>query len=294
MSGSNATVNSVRGTSTLVRPRFEPGMLLQHEDLDQLSTYTRELNRLMFRSLFGCGVVCGLVVEVEDSKKNCGKAYIAVGSGLALDSCGDPIYVPRKQRLAIDEDCEKNLESPLWVILCRTSNCCAPRTSICASDDDETTSVCTREREGYQIRVVSKQPSCGCGCDSPEETDPVQTDVNVDSVVVQGEHDCLCVNPELPCYVDHYAGRCGGDCGDGSGGSCGCDCDCVVLAALHRPNEETDWAADHSVRRFIRPVLMRDPQVAKENGPRAPAKKSSVGVAVVKSKKSLKDKKPVP
>ena len=36
MSGTNSTVPSSRGTSTLVRPRFGPGMLLQHEDLDQL------------------------------------------------------------------------------------------------------------------------------------------------------------------------------------------------------------------------------------------------------------------
>ena len=53
------TLSSIKGTSTLVRPKFGPGMLLQADDLDSLTTYTRELNRLMFRSLFGCGVVCG-------------------------------------------------------------------------------------------------------------------------------------------------------------------------------------------------------------------------------------------
>ena len=46
MSGTNATISRITGTSTLVRPRFEPGMLLQHDDLDQMTSYTRELNRL--------------------------------------------------------------------------------------------------------------------------------------------------------------------------------------------------------------------------------------------------------
>ena len=67
-------------------------MLLQHEDLEQLNVYTRELNRLMFRSLFGCGVVCGLVVGTD---VKCGKVNVTVGSGLALDCQGDPIYVPQ-------------------------------------------------------------------------------------------------------------------------------------------------------------------------------------------------------
>ena len=44
---SGATVVSKPGLSTLVRPKFGPGMLLQHEDLESLNTYTRELNRLI-------------------------------------------------------------------------------------------------------------------------------------------------------------------------------------------------------------------------------------------------------
>ena len=95
MSGSNVTINSTKGLSTLVRPRFGPGMLLQHEDLDQLNVYARELNRLMFRSLFGCGVVCGLVVTTD---AKCGPR-ITVDAGLALTCDGDPIYVPKASPL---------------------------------------------------------------------------------------------------------------------------------------------------------------------------------------------------
>ncbi len=40
MSTSNGTVARVKGLSTLSRPNFGPGMLLQHGDLAQLTTYT--------------------------------------------------------------------------------------------------------------------------------------------------------------------------------------------------------------------------------------------------------------
>jgi hypothetical protein len=75
---------------------------------------------------------------------------------------------------------------------------------------------------------------------------------------------CWCVNPEHPCYADHYAGKCGCDCED----CANCDCDCVLLARLDlstRENGEQGWSVDHRVRRFIRPMLMRDPQVQLEN-----------------------------
>src|SRR4029453_41257 len=149
-----------KGTSTLVRPRFAPGMLLQHEDLDQLSTYTRELSRLLFRSFFGCGVVCGLVVKTDPK---CGEDTIVVGAGLGLDCAGDPIYVPKDVRVVLDENCEPNPNDVLWVVLCATTKCCAPRAPMCPSDDDDDEiASCTRERAGFEIRVVAERPKCAC------------------------------------------------------------------------------------------------------------------------------------
>jgi hypothetical protein len=140
MNKHNGTVVIHKERSTLVRPKFGPGMLLQHEDLDQMTAYTQELSRLMFRSLFGCGVICGLVVN-PDAK--CGKVYVTVGAGLALDCSGDPVYVPKDQPIVLDDQCDPNLTGPLWVVLCGTVTCCAPRTSLCASDEDEAPAVCT-------------------------------------------------------------------------------------------------------------------------------------------------------
>jgi hypothetical protein len=243
MSRTNATINSTKGTSTLVRARFGPGMLLQHEDLEQLNLYTQELSRLLFRSFFGCGVVCGLVVTrpVPDP---CGKLMITVGKGLALDCSGDPVYVPKDQSLALDEKCEGELPTRLWVILCRDSKCCAPRNSVCASDEEESSCECTRLRDLFEIRIVRDLPKCICGCLQEYQSDH--------------QSDCDCADPNHPCYRPHYQGECDCDAGE----DCGCCCECVLLAQLDFEDEV--WSVTHRVRRFIRPVLIQDPQVVRE------------------------------
>lgn len=255
MNKTNNVVASTPDTSTLVRAKFGPGMLLQHEDLEQLNLYTRDLSRLLFRSFFGCGVICGLNVGVPEVD-NCNKVSVPVGAGLALDCLGDPVHVPKNQCLVIDKDCYPDLPPQLWVVLCRTTKNCAPRTSMCA-DDDKTTS-CTRERDMFEIRVVRERPDCACGCAEPSTATYSALD---GSAKQEGSNDsCLCADPELDCHVDHYAGRCGCNCGDGSD----CGCNCILLARLDKVATEAKWTVDHRVRRFIRPVLMRDPQVAIE------------------------------
>lgn len=251
MTTNNQTVALKKGMSKLARARFGPGMLLHHDDLEQLNIYTRELSRLMFRSLFGCGVICGLVVRTDPK---CGKLYVTVEAGLALDCCGDPVHVPQALRILVDENCDPDISTPLWVVLCGTEKCCAPRTSMCASDEDEAPSVCTRERDGFEIRILREPPECVCRCLGREDTEDNKTPLLLDT-------DCKCVNPELKCYKAHYAGKCGCNCPDCSD----CDCECILLARLEKvedgDNENPDWTVDHSVRRFVRPVLMRDPQV---------------------------------
>ena len=70
-------------------PRYSPGLILEDSDLTAAVDYTRALNRLLFRSLFGCGVVCGLTVSVGT---DCG-LQVTVAPGLALDGCGDPLHL---------------------------------------------------------------------------------------------------------------------------------------------------------------------------------------------------------
>src|SRR4029079_13682919 len=58
------------------------------------------------------------------------------------------------------------------------------------------------------------------------------------------------------CYEDHYDGKCGCYAGEG----CDCSCGVILLAQVTRPPEAgTTSGVEHILRRFIRPVLMRDP-----------------------------------
>jgi hypothetical protein len=149
------------GNSSLMRPRFSPGLLLRDDDLNQAVDYTRDLSRLLFRSLVGCGVVCGLKVSTEFK---CEQLVVTVACGVALDCHGDPIYVPDPQQIPIDSSCGQTILDQMWVVIRRTEKCCAPRTAACSCDDEETPAVCTRERDGYEIRIVQTPPDHACGC----------------------------------------------------------------------------------------------------------------------------------
>lgn len=262
-------IGSKQGTSKLTRANFGPGMLLQHEDLQLLNTYTRDLSRLLFRSFFGCGVVCGLQVSAAGE---CGGLKVTVSPGLALDCAGTPVHVPDLVTFPINKKCEElDADDVLWVVLCSATKHCAPRNSMCASDDDNATSVCTRERDMFELHVLLNRPPCACGCKGRDDTNgsgayDTPTVAAVDAKgQLTGATDCWCVDPNTAdCYKAHYTGECGCTCGDGKD----CDCDCILLARLSLKDSpdgrEKVWQTDHSVRRFIRPVLMRDWQVEED------------------------------
>jgi hypothetical protein len=82
--------------------------------------------------------------------------------------------------------------------------------------------------------------------------------VSADASTATTTVDCWCVDPNISeCYKAHYEGKCGCDCTDS---------EWVVLAHLTSKGDATtqDWDVDHSVRRFVRPVFMRDPVVWKK------------------------------
>jgi hypothetical protein len=273
MNNATVTLGHKDGASKLMKPKFGPGMLLRAEDLDLLKDYTRDLNRLMFGSLFGCGVICGLVVTPE---WKCDNLHISVQPGVALACSGDPVQVVEPVSFYLDEGYHPELNDELWVLLCGTTKCCAPRTAVCASDDDDTVSECTREKDTFQIKVVKGRPTCVCGCLKPKappantttetSNDPNRTELNAPNPAGNNQPpgtDCMCADPTLPCYEDHYAGRCGCHCDECSD----CDCKCIVLARVKRDGDTNSWKPDHSVRRFVRPILMRDPQIVEDQKP---------------------------
>lgn len=136
------------GTSTVIRPCFGPGMLLQHEDLEQIVEYTTGVYRLLFRSLFGPGVVCGLEVSYDKEKKpNC----VTIKSGVAIDCEGYVIEVPKDQTITFDE-CEKLPANGLIVLRRSKPKACATRHAVCSQGMDS--SISSREVEGFEILVV--------------------------------------------------------------------------------------------------------------------------------------------
>ena len=75
--------------------RYFPGLLLDDRDFVDQQTYHIQKRRLLNRTLYGWGVVCGL-----DLKREKDPHFFTVTSGLALDCCGREIWVDRN--LTID------------------------------------------------------------------------------------------------------------------------------------------------------------------------------------------------
>jgi len=154
-----------RGLSTLQRPRYSAGLLLEDEDLTTAVEYTRDITRLLFRSFFGCGVVCGL--DVTASLTCLGtKVEVQVARGVALDCMGNPIYLPKADKVSFDADC-KPLPKCLWVTVCYFEKCCRPKDVSCSPDDDMQ-KVPTRQQQGYEIRLYPKRPKCICWCEDKQ------------------------------------------------------------------------------------------------------------------------------
>ena len=217
---------SQQGLSSLQRPRFEPGLLLEDEDLTAGVDYTRDMVRLMFRSLFGCGVICGLKVEGRLICNN-SQLEITIGKGLALDCMGDLIQIPKAQTLRYDPECEP-LPPKIWVAVCYIEKCCRPRDISCSPDDDSHV-VHTRTHGGFEIRLYSQMPECACSCEKP-----------------LAETQDICA-----CYEAHMDGEC----------ACECGCTCVVIGVVDTKMPEDSREAegnlpvDWNMVRRIRPIL---------------------------------------
>lgn len=153
------------GVSTLSRPRYTPGLLLEDDDLTAAVEYTRNMMRLMFRSLFGCGVICGLKVTAQLTCKG-RKVEVTVGKGVALDCLGNPIEIPKAVKVVFDTHCDPP-PAWLWVVVCHVEKCCRPKDISCAPDEHGQI-VQTRIMEGFEVRLYPKRPKCACSCEPPD------------------------------------------------------------------------------------------------------------------------------
>lgn len=300
----NSIVTSTKVPSTLVRPQYSQGLLLNDDDLTQAVDYTRELNRLLFRSLLGYGVISGLLVKPS---MPCGKLELSVEPGVALDCHGDALHLPKECKIAVATTCTTPPLSTLWVVARRHQKYCAPRGVVCAPDDDDAASAFTRIYDGVEIAVIKEWPACVCGCRPPKQAttpapkenekkenanDPAtpggdskngksgktakdakveggaasstQTPTPTPAPPIDEKCAAKASCPDDPCYKDHYAGIYDPVCG-----GCGNASEWLMLARLDN-QDDRGWKADHAVRRFIRPLLMVDPQLAIDHPPQKP------------------------
>jgi hypothetical protein len=239
----------------LERPRYSPGLILEDSDLSSAVDYTQQLSRLLFRNLFGCGVICGLTVKVE---RDCG-LKVTVAPGLALDGCGDPIQLPGPAIITFDKQKDEQLSKDggeFWVTLCGKEKLCAPRAMVCEADDYDGVNQATRIRALSEVSISFEKPKCACGCLPATAGEPGATPA-------QGYSSD-------PCHAEHETrADCAPDCGCGTACDCGC---CVLLAsASFTVNAATGagaWTVTHKgVRRLVRAALIPD----REPGERAAA-----------------------
>jgi len=252
------------GSSGIERPLFTPGLLLEDEDLTAGVDYTRELSRLLFRSLFGCGVICGLEVK---GKLFCKRQQLSVtvGPGLALDGGGNPMHVLKSVPLVTPHDCEE-LPDTVYVVICYKDYGCRSREIACSPDADSQ-SIKTRAVDAYEIKLYGEAPACACSCgkkpkdtttpgspgncceemlETPAETSPTATT------------DTTSAEPDpCDCYKKHFD----------AAGCIDCGCACVLIATVSTKldkdgkaiefnvADDIETSVDMSVRRWIRPVL---------------------------------------
>jgi hypothetical protein len=256
-------------TGVLERPRYSPGLILEDSDLTAAVDYTRSLNRMLFRSLFGCGVICGLEVSV---KSECG-LEVSVAPGLALDACGDPVHLPAGTTIKLDRNdgviSADNIAEPeqakFWVLACGIEKLCAPRTLVCDADSFDGASQPTRVRAMTEITIVFEEPKCVCGSvPGFLETDGIKDKLPHQGQGQQPGGGVRGVDEKpLPDAAWAYLGGApnnGADCpADCRCGGCGCGC-CVLLAkGSWNAKAPQLWDVDYSVRRFVRPLLTGDP-----------------------------------
>ncbi|HZR83908.1 MAG TPA: hypothetical protein VFD92_22625 [Candidatus Binatia bacterium] len=256
MKNKNPVVARDSFPSDLKVPLFAAGQMLRHDDLAALADYTRDVTRVVLRSLFGCGVVCGLCVHVE---VKCGKLTVTVEPGVALDCQGDVIHVAKTATVSVDPDCEAYpLPDCLFVLLRGYRKSCAPRPVACSTDEDEVASTCTREQYWYEIQVRRELPECVCSCLAPKSDQTSAgdaTSTRAEPASDATKKSSKCGDPWAGCYGDHELGKC--TCGCPSCTSC--TCEWILLAGLYQTSEkDRPWRTKHRVRRFVRPRLLDD------------------------------------
>jgi hypothetical protein len=274
--------NSKSARGTLTRPRYAPGLLLEADDLTVAVDHASNLSSLLMRSLFGCGVICGLELTGTPICEN-RQLLLAVGCGVALDCTGHVIEVGRIEPFLIGDACtlpKPDVANIHWLAVRRREEKCSPRELVCAGDEDVVPMTHTRLVDGFELRLFAGQRPCACGCVSNRPDAPVAGNVTTatgnEQLAAGAGGAGAAVQPAAQpaagpvryiystgagdCYEGHAGGICEGAnrCGEGW----------VLLGMidirLAAGNQTISATIDHGYRRYVRPVLAPDPVAAKK------------------------------
>lgn len=233
------TEKSVCEYNEFRRPRYFHGMLLDDKDFLDEQGYHAGKRRLLNRMLHGTGVVCGLDLNAER-----GGRWIEITAGLALDCCGNEIYVnktrrfdlsqlvPPKKSAADRDDCRErddNAPGARYYVGVRYDEKETNPVAVYLPGGgcEERTCESSRVKEGYCVELVdccarpyprgypARLLKAFCDCQrNPETTEGKEARCD-ECAGLQGARKCMCVKLEefceqsVPCpECSHCEGGC--------------------------------------------------------------------------------------
>ena len=142
------------------RNNYFYGKLLKAEDFQAEQQYFINKQRLVNRLVHGVGVMCGLQVLMKGPEaKNLLKSQIRITEGVAIDSCGREIVIPRFVDLDLSDHLKNGAEKQLLYVWVRYDYCGEEKTPTIMQDANcQESWNYSRIREGYAIGVGSHLP----------------------------------------------------------------------------------------------------------------------------------------
>lgn len=235
--------------ASLERVRFRDGMIVYADDLDRAVQYPVDMFRMLVRAFFGCGIVCGLEVQLKKNRDksperkgdpNCGDAFsVVVKRGVAVDCAGYPIELCRDVVIDVrpgPSSCQK--PECVCILIRRLSSEESPRRPCGCGDEPASDDPCggVRVKEHVQIKVFDCRdlPACVCQHEKPRQ-DTTGTETRSDI--------CRCLQACGAC-------TCGSD-------AC-CDNGWVLLGCVEFSMENGQPMGidtiDLSHRRYVKPI----------------------------------------
>ena len=203
-------------STSLQQVRFNDGMIVTAEDLQEATSYPLDVFRTLIRAFFGCGIVCGLKVVTTEADED-GKSWsVEVKPGVALDCHGHPIELCRTVKFKLNEAylCDPIPECVCIAIRRYTTEENPRPNPSCSEEKGGQAYDCTRVREQVMIKVFDSaelsEPSrniCmedpgSIGCASKGENQVQETDLT--KVLEKNYCGCIKTCSEHECCGDAW------------------------------------------------------------------------------------------